>query len=146
MPPVRILHVEDDPDDAFFFRRAIKHAEPECELHVENDGEGAIEYLLKVGSENKADAHPMPDLMVLDLKLHGLSGFEILSWTRAQSSLKSLPIVILSGSSLIEDQRKASELGASEFIVKHSDYEQIAEQVMGFISKNGLSVASSTRT
>lgn len=146
MSPVRILHVEDDPDDAFFFRRAIKNVKPECELHVVNDGESAMNYLLSAAVESNTGAHPMPDLMVLDLKLNGSSGFEILSWTRAQDGLKSLPIVILSGSSLAEDQRKACDLGASDFIVKHSDYDQIAEQVVRFISKNRLCVSGDTDT
>jgi two-component system response regulator len=138
MVPLRILHVEDDPDDAFFLYRAIKNARPDCELHLEKNGEGAIDYLRKAGVESKSVCHPRPDLMILDLKLPGLSGFEVLSWTRDKADFKSLPIVVLSGSSLAEDQQKASELGASEFIVKHSDYDQIAQQVIHFAANRDL--------
>jgi len=130
------LHVEDDPDDAFFFSRAIRKAKPECEFHREIHGEGAIAYLSKAELENKPGSSSIPNLMVLDLKLPGLSGFEVLSWTRAQAAFKTLPVIILSGSPLGEDRRKAFELGASDFIVKHSDYDQIAEQVVRFISQN----------
>jgi DNA-binding response OmpR family regulator len=136
MAPLRILHVEDDPDDAFFFSRAMKNAVPECELHRELTGEGAIEYLRKASLSAPTAEMPL-HLMALDLKLPGLSGFEVLSWTRAQDGLKKLPIIILSGSSLVLDKSKASELGASEFIVKNSDYDQIAEQVVQFISRHG---------
>jgi DNA-binding response OmpR family regulator len=133
-----ILYVEDDPDDAFFFSRAIKNAKPECELHLEKNGEGAIDYLGLAQAGGKSSAHGPPDLMILDLKLTGMSGFEVLSWTRDQAAFKTLPIIILSGSSLVEDKTKASKLGASAFIVKQTAYDQIAAEVVQFISKNGL--------
>jgi len=145
LTPLQILHVEDDPDDAFFFERAIKNAKLECELHLEINGEKAVEYLSKAGIEGHSSSHPIPHLMVLDLKLPGLSGFEVLSWARGQKALKTLPIVVLSGSSLKEDKSTASALGASDFIVKQSDFDQIVEQVVQFISKNGLARASARR-
>jgi len=140
--PLHTLHVEDDPDDAFFFARAIKNAKLECDLHLEINGEKAVDYLNKAGIEGQTSSHPMPHLLVLDLKFPGWSGLEVLSWTRSQTALKTLPIVVLSGSSLKEDKSRAAALGASDFIVKHSDYDQIAKQVVQFISKNGLSRAT----
>ena len=134
MSALMILQVEDDPDDAFFFRRALRKKQLDCELHVEKNGEGAIDYLRAVAAEARSDSHRIPDLMLLDLKLPGLSGFEVLSWTRSQAAFQTLPIIVLSGSSLVEDKTKASGLGASEFIVKHSDYDQIAEKVVELIS------------
>ncbi len=136
MAAVTILQVEDDPDDAFFFRRAIRRKQLDCDLHVEKNGEGAINYLRAAGTEAQSNSHRIPDLMLLDLKLPGLSGFEVLSWIRSQAVFQTLPIIVLSGSSLVEDRKKASGLGASEFIVKHSDYDQIAEKVAELISKN----------
>jgi CheY-like chemotaxis protein len=138
MVPLAILHVEDDPDDAFFFARAMRLAKPECQLHLEINGDRAIEYLRKAALANHSISHPIPDVMILDLKLPGFSGFDVLSWTRQQAPFKALPIIVLSGSSLPEDQSRASQLGASEFIVKHSDYGKIAELVIQFMSKNGL--------
>lgn len=139
MIPMRILHVEDDPDDAFFLFRAMKNAKPDCELHLAQNGEKAIDYLRHAGVEEKSDAHPVPDLMILDLKMPGLSGFEVLSWTRNQAAFKTLPVIVLSGSSLEEDQQRAAKLGATDFIVKHSDYEQIARHVVQFLAGCGLS-------
>lgn len=134
MSALTILQVEDDPDDAFFFCRAIRKKQLDCELHVEKNGEGAINYLRAAAPETQSNSHRVPDLMLLDLKLPGLSGFEVLAWTRSQPAFQSLPIIVLSGSSLAEDKKKASGLGASEFIVKHSDYDQIAEKVAELIS------------
>jgi DNA-binding response OmpR family regulator len=107
-------------------------------LHLEINGVRAIEYLRKAALASHSSSHSIPDVMILDLKLPGLSGFDVLSWTRDQAAFKALPIVVLSGSSLPEDQTRASELGASEFIVKESDYGKIAERVIQFMSKNGL--------
>jgi len=135
VPPLRILHVEDDPDDAFFLVRALKGALPECEIHLEKNGEGAIEYLRQAASKGELRPNPKPDLIILDLKLTGMSGFEVLSHIRQQEAHKLLPIIILSGSSLKEDQTKAGELGASEFVVKHSDYDEIARHVARFVAK-----------
>jgi len=116
----------------------MRIAKPECHLHLEIDGDRAIGYLRKAALANHSISHPIPDLMVLDLKLPGLSGFDVLSWTRDQAAFKALPILVLSGSSLPDDQTRASELGASGFIVKESDYGKIAEQVIQFMSKYGL--------
>ena len=138
MLSLRILHVEDDPDDAFFLSRAIKGTHLNCEIHLETNGEGAINYLRHASAGNKSNQHVIPELMILDLKLPRLTGFEVLTWTRNQPEFKTLPIIVLSGSSLAEDQTRAAGLGASEFIVKHGDYDSIAQQIIQFISKNAL--------
>ncbi len=136
MAQLEILHVEDDPDDAFFFRRALRLAHPDFNLHLEKNGEGAIKYLGEVESRQTDDSPPVPDLMLLDLKLPGLSGFDVLSWTRSRETFKALPIVILSGSSLANDRKKADELGASDFIVKNSNYDQIAGHILQFLANS----------
>jgi two-component system response regulator len=145
MAPLRILHVEDDADDAFLFSRALKGAKLQCELHREINGEHAIDFLSKTGVEGGPGSHPVPDLMILDLKLPGLSGFEVLSWIQARAVFKTLPIIVLSGSSLLVDQQKASALGASAFLVKQSDYDQVVAQVIQFILKNGPAVPDAGR-
>lgn len=130
------MHVEDDPDDAFFFRRAMLQIRPDCQLHLENNGEGAIKYLTQVESRATPESHPLPDLLLFDLKLPGLSGFEVLSWARARDAFKNIPILMLSGSSLKEDRTKAAALGASDFLVKNSDYDGTAAYVVQFLEKH----------
>ena len=114
----------------------MRSAHPNFKLHLEKNGEGAIKYLGEVETGKTPDSHPVPDLMLLDLKLPGLSGFDILSWTRSREPFKALPIVILSGSSLANDRQKAAELGASDFIVKNSNYDQIASHVIQFLANS----------
>ncbi len=131
--PLQILHVEDDPDDAFFLRRAMRQIRPDCRLHLEKNGESAIQYLTQAESKSAPETHPLPNLLLLDLKLPGMSGFEVLSWARGRNTFKDTPILMLSGSSLKEDRTKAAALGASDFLVKNSDYDGTAAYVVQFL-------------
>ena len=69
-------------------------------------------------------------MIILDLKLPGMSGFELLTWIREQRRFKTLPIVVLSGSSLAEDRQKAEQLGATGYVVKDSNYAETATQIL----------------
>jgi CheY-like chemotaxis protein len=80
-----ILLVEDNPDDVFFMQRACKTAAVENPVHVAEDGNKAIEYLSGAGEFADRDAHPLPCLILLDLKLPGKSGLEVLAWLRARA-------------------------------------------------------------
>ena len=124
MARLNILHVEDDPDDAFFLQRALSRARPECVVVRLANAEQAVSYL----GECRPEA--LPDLLLVDLKLPGLSGFELLGWVRSQRRLQGVPVVVLSGSSLAEDRRQATELGARGYLVKSSLYAEIASQVL----------------
>src|ERR1051325_7636490 len=124
MEQLNVLHVEDDSDDAFFFGRALRKVWPGCEVYRVANGEQALKYL------NSCDGSGFPDLMILDLKLPGMSGFEVLGWMRSQDRLKGLPVVVLSGSSLEIDRKQASELGASAYLVKSSVYTDTAEAAL----------------
>lgn len=135
MPCINVLHVEDDPDDAFFLARAFSRTHPVCSVQRVAKGEEALEYLEGIGPYADRQAHPFPDLVVLDLKLPGLSGFEVLEWVRGQEGLKGLPIVVLSGSWLDEDRQKAETLGASGYLVKSCLYSDIAEEVLRLVPR-----------
>ena len=126
-----ILHVEDDPDDAFFVRRAISKIDPGCKVHRLPDGEAAVKFLASIVESE--DEQLGLDLLVLDIKLPGLDGFEVLSWVRRQRVFNLLPIVMLSGSVLETDRRPAKELGAVGYIVKSSDYREVAKTVLSFV-------------
>ncbi len=133
MAQINVLHVEDDPDDAFFLARAFAKAQPVCAVQRVAKGEEALDYLGGAGAYGDRAAHPFPDLVVLDLKLPGLSGFEVLAWVRAQEKLKELPIVVLSGSWLDEDRRRAEALGATGYLVKSCLYNDVAEAVLRLV-------------
>jgi CheY-like chemotaxis protein len=92
--PSVILLVEDREDDLFFMRRALKQSGVRNPLHVVSDGAKAIEYLSGLGDFADREEHPLPDLVILDLKMPGKDGFEVLAWIR-QSHLPHIPVAVL---------------------------------------------------
>lgn len=113
-----LLLIEDNEDDVFLMRRALKKAAIDLPLHVVTDGQQAIDYLDGKGQFGNREVHPVPSIIFLDLKLPCVHGFEVLEWIRQQDALSSLPVVILTSSPEERDRRKANELGAKAYLVK----------------------------
>lgn len=123
-----VLYVEDEEYDALFMRRAFMKAGIAQELHVVDDGQKAIDYLQGLLAA-KANA---PGLVLLDLNLPLISGFEVLRWLRAQEALKTLPTVIFSSSARPEDRARATLLGADDYIQKPAsalDFVSVAQSL-----------------
>src|SRR4051794_32895735 len=97
-PSPSLLLVEDNPDDVFFMRRALKAADVSNPLHLVVDGREAINYLEGAGQFADRSKFPLPCLVLLDLKLPHYSGHEVLRWIRERDDLKSLIVVVLTTS------------------------------------------------
>jgi len=124
-----LLLVEDDPNDIHFFRRGLEKAGLADGLQVAEDGEEAIAYLEGRGPyENRAD-HPLPALIVLDLKLPKLGGLEVLRWLRGESSHREIPVIILTSSEQASDIARAQELGVTAYHIKPVDYKDSCDLV-----------------
>jgi CheY-like chemotaxis protein len=119
-----ILLAEDRDDDVILIRRAFKKANILNPLHVVGDGEEAIAYLKGEGQYANRAEYPLPDLLLLDLKMPRQSGFEVLSWIRQEPHLSGLRVVVLTSSDEIRDVNRAYQLGANSFLVKPVDFEQ----------------------
>jgi CheY-like chemotaxis protein len=119
------LLVEDDPVDALLLRRTFDKLQAKP-VQVLTSGEAALDYLRGNGAYSDRATYPMPTLLFLDLKLPGLSGFEVLTWIRQQSSLSRLQVVVLTGSSKTLDVYRAYELGANSYLVKPIKPEDLA--------------------
>jgi CheY-like chemotaxis protein len=121
-----ILLVDDNPDDVLLMKRAFEATTIAAPLVVLGGGAAAIDYLS--GSNPYADrvAHPLPVLMLLDLKMPRVSGFDVLAWLRAHPTLKRLPVVVMTSSSQEEDVNRAYDLGVNSYIVKPSGTKQLA--------------------
>jgi CheY-like chemotaxis protein len=113
-----ILHADDDPNDRLLIQIAIARAELSCDLRAVTDGEEAISYVKGDGPYSDRQCHPMPDLVLLDLKLPRKSGFEVLEWIRANPPTHILPVVMLSSSSHERDITQARDMGANDFFTK----------------------------
>ena len=122
-----ILLVEDNEDDIFFMQRALEKAGVAGLLQVARNGQQALDYL--AGHEAYADRaqFPVPHLVFLDLKLPHVPGFEVLSWMRAQPSLRNIPVVVLTSSPQERDREKAHELGAEGYLIKPPTRETVRE-------------------
>ena len=113
-----ILVAEDDPTDAYFFERAFKRAGTPVTLHFVRDGQEAVDYLQGEGQFTDRARHPLPQLVLLDLKMPRLDGFDVLEWVRKQPGLSGVLIVIFSSSDEPKDMNRAYGLGANSYLVK----------------------------
>ena len=121
-PPV-ILLAEDREDEVLLVKHAFAKANVTALLHVVQDGEEAIAYLKGDGRFSNRAEYPLPDLMLLDLKMPRVDGFEVLRWIKQQPSLSSLRVLVLTSSDALRDVNQAYQLGASSFLVKPHDFQ-----------------------
>jgi CheY-like chemotaxis protein len=112
---IKILLVEDNPDDVKITERALQKGDVKSELYVAWDGVEALDFLYKRGKFANA---PRPDLIFLDLNLPKLSGLEVLEKIKEDEKLRRIPVIVLTISDLEEDMIKAYDSGASGYITK----------------------------
>ena len=124
-----ILLVEDNEDDVFFMKRALKNAEISNPLQVVADGQEAIDYLNGTGNFSNRSEYPFPCLVLLDLKLPIKNGHEVLQWIRGQPSCKNLVVIVLTTSREANDVQRAYGFGANAFLVKPSGAPELVEIV-----------------
>ena len=117
-----ILLVEDLDDDVVMIRHALKDAHVTNPLQVASDGQQAIAYLKGEGKYGNRGKFPLPALVLLDLNMPLLDGFEVLTWIRQQPQFEKLPVVVLTDSLDGRDSAAAYQLGAQSFLVKPTDF------------------------
>ena len=125
----RVLIAVYDPIDVFLLERAFAAASAPVSLRFVRDGQEAIDYL--EGKEGFADrnANPLPSLMLLDLKMPRLNGFDVLLWLRKQPGLKRLLVTVLTSSDHPEDINRAYDLGANSYLLKPHNSHELADMV-----------------
>lgn len=135
-----ILLVEDDRDDVFIFERALKAARILNPVVVLKNGQEAVDYLSNEGKYTDKASHPLPFVIFLDLKLPYLDGFEVLAWIRQQPHLRSIVVVVLTGSDENRDHQKAYALGARSYLVKPpkpADISQFINSMASYWGRSG---------
>jgi len=124
-----VLIADDDQNDVFFLRRAFQKSGLGHHLFEVQDGQQAVDYLSGAPPFQDRNKYPLPSLLLLDLKMPRMTGFEVLSWLQNQSSLKQMPVVVLSGSNQARDVEQARSLGAAEYQVKPADFDALMKFV-----------------
>lgn len=124
-----ILLVEDNPDDAELALHALKESNVANEVLVARDGNEALEILFGDGAATRKTTRTRPSLVLLDLKLPGFDGFDILKRIRDDESTRLMPVVILTSSKEHSDLLKGYRLGANSYVRKPVDYEQFLTAV-----------------
>lgn len=128
-----ILLVEDNEDDEELGLMALRSLSPSVPVEVARDGKEALAWLFDERTDGSTPVLPL--LILLDLKLPKIDGFQILRRVRADPRTKLVPVVVLSSSDAREDVQQAYELGANSFVCKpleYSRYRQMMERVAGY--------------
>lgn len=127
-----ILLVEDDENDVLLIQRAFQKAGMKEVLKVARGGDQAIEYLGGAGSHANRERFPFPFMVLLDLKMPGTNGFEVLQWIRNDPVCKRLLVVVLTSSNLQADVDRAYELGANSYLVKPVGFGEMLNLIQRF--------------
>jgi CheY-like chemotaxis protein len=123
---IDVLLVEDDAGDALMIEEALSGQDVRVTLHVVRDGSEAMAFLLRAGDHSRA---PRPGLILLDLNLPKMDGREVLAEIKADHSLRSIPVVVLTTSRAEEDVLRSYDLHANAYITKPVDADAFTRAV-----------------
>jgi CheY-like chemotaxis protein len=121
-----ILLVDDDEDLPTLLPHLLKKANVRFSFRVADNGERAVEYLCGAGAYADRVAYPLPQALLLDLRMPRMDGFQFLEWKRTRPEFESLPVVVWSSSVFAEDKKRALALGANAYFDKSADIDQLA--------------------
>ena len=122
-----ILQVEDEANEVFLLQHAFRQVGITNPVQVASDGQMAIDYLAAQGRFADRTAYPIPDLILLDLKLPRRSGREVLEWIRTQPNLNPIVVIVFTSAQYVGDVDLAYELGANSFVIKPTDFSEYTE-------------------
>lgn len=124
-----ILLVEDNPDDVLLVQRACTKAGLTCTLQTVSNTDSAIAYLSGSGQYGDRDRFQGPAVVLLDLKLPGRPGFDLLGWIRDHAELRTLPVVVFTSSRESPDIQRAYSLGANSYLTKPVRFDDLLQLI-----------------
>jgi CheY-like chemotaxis protein len=125
---VMILLVEDDPGHATLIEKNLRRAGIANEIVTLGDGQRAVDFLFKQNSYQH-DSHPVPLLVLLDLNMPVLDGYQVISRLKADERTRTIPIVVLTTTDTPQEVARCYELGCNVYITKPVEYEQFSEAI-----------------
>jgi len=120
--PINILLVEDNPLDVEMIQETFKLIESKNRLFLTKDGEEALDFIYHRGKYQDTSLAPVPDLILLDIRMPKVDGLEVLKVIKSDENLKKIPVLVLTISDRDADIRKAYEYGANSYIVKPIEF------------------------
>ena len=132
--PLTVLHVEDNPDHANLVARSLRQHPVANVVHLVEDGQAALDYLLRRGDYRDPRKSPRPHLVLLDLRLPKIDGLDVLRTIKSTDDLLETPVVVLTSSDTEKDIAQSYEYHANSYLVKPVDFESFTEmmQCLGF--------------
>ena len=121
-----LLLVEDNPADVYLIRECLSDRSLIPHLHIVSDGDEAIRFLEK---KNPFENKPVPKLIILDLNLPKISGFQVLNYVKKDDRFKSIPVIILSTSNSFNDISQSYSLNANCYVAKPKDLEDFSRVI-----------------
>jgi CheY-like chemotaxis protein len=115
---LKLLVAEDSEDDAFLLERALRQTGVAINAVFVRDGQQAVDYIGGSGEFGDRQRYPMPAVIMLDLKMPRMDGFDVLGWLKSQPEYRRTPVIIFSSSDDRRDIDRAYNLGASVFLTK----------------------------
>ncbi len=131
-PPIDILVIEDNETDVKITLRAFNRAKLKNNIYVVNDGDEAFEFIHNEGRYQDGKKFPKPDLVLLDINLPKMDGFQLLEKFKKDPQSKAIPVIALTSSKRQEDIVKSYDHGAAGYIQKPVDYEEFARMIDTF--------------
>jgi len=130
--PINILLVDDNEADVKIALRAFAKANLKNNIYVVNDGVGALDFIYHKGKYQDKEKFPRPDLILLDIKMPRLDGFDVLKTLKNDLEYNFIPIIMFTSSKDDKDIAKSYRYGAASFIQKPVNYEDFVKIVEGF--------------
>jgi two-component system, response regulator len=127
--PTSVLIVEDEPAHAELTKRAMRKAGNANRIDIVQSGEEALDYLFNQGKYKDKSEYPIPGLIVLDIKLPGIDGIDVLKRVKTDDQLKSIPVIMLTTSEQEKDIAMSYKYHANSYLSKPVGYKEFEEKI-----------------
>lgn len=126
---VHILLVDDNKMDVVLTLDAFRVAKLQNKINIASNGEEALDYLFGLGKYSDREEYPLPVLILLDLKMPGIDGFEVLQQIKKTPVVKRIPVIILTSSKEEGDRAMSYDIGANSYLLKPVSFDGFVEVV-----------------